>query len=191
MQLGGCGNRLVVSYPAGRPNQTHAPLAFLQIPPDLLRRHVVSISADAEAFLVMRSQVRVRACVGEKRLGLRETRSVCFFGPFPQFAKSMAVFNACSYILGIGDRHLDNFLFNNVRRGASGLVVGCCKCRGRGRRGTSVDSERHGDPKNVHTLWRWAATGRFPPLQSDGTVLGIDFGLCSALVCVAVPVSVR
>lgn len=28
------------------------------------------------------------------------------------FARSLATLNACSYILGIGDRHLDNFLLD-------------------------------------------------------------------------------
>jgi len=36
------------------------------------------------------------------------------------FAKSLAAFNICSYIIGIGDRHLDNFLLNYQ----DGTVIG-------------------------------------------------------------------
>uniref|UniRef100_K3WKH3 Uncharacterized protein n=1 Tax=Globisporangium ultimum (strain ATCC 200006 / CBS 805.95 / DAOM BR144) TaxID=431595 RepID=K3WKH3_GLOUD len=59
------------------------------IPGDLLRRQLFDISSNFEAFLSVRDQ----------------------------FAKSLAVFSACSYILGIGDRHLDNFLLD-LRTGA-------------------------------------------------------------------------
>lgn len=59
------------------------------IPGDLLRRQLFDISSDFESFLSVRDQ----------------------------FAKSLAVFSACSYILGIGDRHLDNFLLD-LRTGA-------------------------------------------------------------------------
>ena len=30
------------------------------------------------------------------------------------FARSLATLNACSYVLGIGDRHLDNFLLDTT-----------------------------------------------------------------------------
>lgn len=59
------------------------------IPGDLLRRQLFDISASFESFLSVRDE----------------------------FAKSLAVFSACSYILGIGDRHLDNFLLD-LRTGA-------------------------------------------------------------------------
>lgn len=62
------------------------------IPADLLRRELFDMSASFEAFLSVRDE----------------------------FAKSLAVFSACAYILGIGDRHLDNFLLD-LR---SGAVVG-------------------------------------------------------------------
>jgi hypothetical protein len=31
------------------------------------------------------------------------------------FAKSLAAFNMCSYVAGVGDRHLDNFLYDDRR----------------------------------------------------------------------------
>ncbi|KAG0293742.1 hypothetical protein BGZ96_002384 [Linnemannia gamsii] len=49
---------------------------------DLLRQSIVRLAASPEAFLMLRSE----------------------------FAKSLAAVNICSYILGIGDRHLENFL---------------------------------------------------------------------------------
>ncbi|KAF9155537.1 hypothetical protein BG015_009513 [Linnemannia schmuckeri] len=51
---------------------------------DLLRQSIVRLAASPEAFLMLRSE----------------------------FAKSLAAVNICSYILGIGDRHLENFLVN-------------------------------------------------------------------------------
>ncbi|KAF1330129.1 DNA-dependent protein kinase catalytic subunit, partial [Globisporangium splendens] len=59
------------------------------IPGDLLRRQLLDISSNFESFLSVRDH----------------------------FARSLAVFSACSYILGIGDRHLDNFLLD-LRTGA-------------------------------------------------------------------------
>ena len=51
---------------------------------DLLRRAVFSLCATPEAYITIRSH----------------------------FAHSLAAFNTCSYVIGIGDRHLDNFLLN-------------------------------------------------------------------------------
>jgi len=62
------------------------------IPADLLRRQLLGLGSNFEAFLLVRDN----------------------------FLKSLAVFSACSYILGIGDRHLDNFLFDL----SSGRVIG-------------------------------------------------------------------
>jgi DNA-dependent protein kinase catalytic subunit len=62
------------------------------IPADLLRRQLIALGADFEDFISIRDE----------------------------FASSLAVFNACSYILGIGDRHLDNFLMDH----ATGRVIG-------------------------------------------------------------------
>ncbi|KAK1939194.1 DNA-dependent protein kinase catalytic subunit [Phytophthora citrophthora] len=62
------------------------------IPADLLRRQLLGLGSNYEAFLLVRDH----------------------------FLKSLAVFSACSYVLGIGDRHLDNFLFDL----ASGQVIG-------------------------------------------------------------------
>ncbi|ETM49450.1 hypothetical protein, variant 2 [Phytophthora nicotianae] len=62
------------------------------IPADLLRRQLLGLGSNFEAFLLVRDQ----------------------------FLKSVAVFSACSYVLGIGDRHLDNFLLDL----ASGRVIG-------------------------------------------------------------------
>ncbi|KAG7379378.1 hypothetical protein PHYPSEUDO_008698 [Phytophthora pseudosyringae] len=62
------------------------------IPADLLRRQLLGLGSNFEAFLLVRDH----------------------------FLKSLAVFSACSYVLGIGDRHLDNFLFDL----SSGRVIG-------------------------------------------------------------------
>ncbi len=62
------------------------------IPPDLLLRGVAALCASPESFLVVRSR----------------------------FARTFAAFTACSYILGIGDRHLDNFLIDT----SDGSLVG-------------------------------------------------------------------
>ncbi|CAI5732795.1 unnamed protein product [Peronospora destructor] len=62
------------------------------IPADLLRRQLFGLSTNFETFLLVRDN----------------------------FLKSLSVFSACSYILGIGDRHLDNFLFDL----ASGRIIG-------------------------------------------------------------------
>jgi DNA-dependent protein kinase catalytic subunit len=53
-------------------------------PGDLLKRAIQTLSSSPENFLAVRNK----------------------------FAKSLAVFNISSYILGIGDRHLENFLLN-------------------------------------------------------------------------------
>ncbi|KAF9970692.1 hypothetical protein BGZ73_006560 [Actinomortierella ambigua] len=51
---------------------------------DLLRQNVARLASSPEAFLNIRSE----------------------------FAKSLAAINVCSYLLGIGDRHLENFLLD-------------------------------------------------------------------------------
>ena len=43
-----------------------------------------------------------------------------FFSIRSQFARSLSAFSAASYILGIGDRHLGNFLIDQT----DGTVVG-------------------------------------------------------------------
>lgn len=62
------------------------------IPGDLLRRQLLGSGSDFEAFLIVRDH----------------------------FITSLAVFSACSYVLGIGDRHLDNFLLDQK----TGKVIG-------------------------------------------------------------------
>ena len=62
------------------------------MPNDLLARAISELSVSPEAFLAMR--------------GL--------------FSRSLAALTACAHILGIGDRHLDNFLLSK----ATGQVIG-------------------------------------------------------------------
>ena len=52
------------------------------VDPHLLRKYIMKLCGSTASFLTARST----------------------------FARSLAAFNICSYILGIGDRHLDNFL---------------------------------------------------------------------------------
>jgi len=59
---------------------------------DLLLKGVAALCSTPESYLVLRSK----------------------------FARSFAVFSICSYILGIGDRHLDNFLLDQ----SDGSLVG-------------------------------------------------------------------
>eukprot|EP00752_Nemacystus_decipiens_P003549 g3275.t1 len=61
------------------------------VPTDALRRHLLAMAPSPEAFLTCRGG----------------------------FARSLATLNACSYVLGIGDRHLDNFLLDTT----TGTVV--------------------------------------------------------------------
>lgn len=63
-----------------------------EVPGDLLRRQLFRLGSDYDEFLSIRDR----------------------------FLASLAVFNACSYILGIGDRHLDNFLLDL----SDGRVIG-------------------------------------------------------------------
>ena len=62
------------------------------VPTDLLARAVSALSVSSEVYLSMRSQ----------------------------FARSLASLTACAHVLGIGDRHLDNFLLSK----STGRVVG-------------------------------------------------------------------
>ena len=59
---------------------------FKKIPRNLLQKGIETLAASPEAYLFIRNQ----------------------------FARSLATFNVCSYIIGIGDRHLDNFLLNQA-----------------------------------------------------------------------------
>jgi DNA-dependent protein kinase catalytic subunit len=59
---------------------------YQKIPRNLLQRGIESLDASPEAYLFIRNH----------------------------FARSLATFNICSYIIGIGDRHLDNFLLNQA-----------------------------------------------------------------------------
>jgi DNA-dependent protein kinase catalytic subunit len=83
--------------PTGKPHEAHISLiekgsrdevvqtfTVLEelLPPDLFRRVLFSIAATPESFFVLRTR----------------------------FARSYAVANICGYILGIGDRHLENYL---------------------------------------------------------------------------------
>ena len=63
-----------------------------EVPTDLLARAVAALSVSSEVYLSMRSQ----------------------------FARSLASLTACAHVLGIGDRHLDNFLLSK----STGKVVG-------------------------------------------------------------------
>jgi DNA-dependent protein kinase catalytic subunit len=65
---------------------------YKQIPPDLLKNGILTLSSSPEAFFTLRNR----------------------------YAKSLAVFNTCSYLLGIGDRHLENFLLDC----SDGQIVG-------------------------------------------------------------------
>lgn len=62
----------------------HMESLFSQFREDCLRQSIYKLTASPEAFLVLRME----------------------------FAKSLAAINVCSYICGIGDRHLENFLLD-------------------------------------------------------------------------------
>eukprot|EP01127_Copromyxa_protea_P009733 TRINITY_DN2312_c1_g1_i1.p1 TRINITY_DN2312_c1_g1~~TRINITY_DN2312_c1_g1_i1.p1 ORF type:complete len:1006 (-),score=210.43 TRINITY_DN2312_c1_g1_i1:26-2773(-) len=66
------------------------------VPWDLLRRGIMSLCSGPEAYLLLRSQ----------------------------FARTLASFSISSYIIGIGDRHLDNFLLNMKNGGIIGIDFG-------------------------------------------------------------------
>ena len=71
-----------------------------------------------------------------------------------QFARSLGTFNIGSYILGIGDRHLDNFMMKQVCGSAEE------------REGAGLKQLR----VVVHATCP-------PQHQTDGSVVGIDFGM--------------
>lgn len=56
------------------------------MPTDILRQHLLAMAPSPEAFLTCRGG----------------------------FARSLATLSACCYIMGIGDRHLDNFLLDTT-----------------------------------------------------------------------------
>lgn len=56
------------------------------VPTDILRRHLLKMAPSPEAFLTCRGG----------------------------FARSLATLSACCYVMGIGDRHLDNFLLDTT-----------------------------------------------------------------------------
>ncbi|KAF9918927.1 hypothetical protein BX616_004199 [Lobosporangium transversale] len=62
----------------------HMESLYNQFREDYLRQSISRLAASPEAFLMLRSE----------------------------FTKSLAAINVCSYILGIGDRHLENFLLD-------------------------------------------------------------------------------
>ena len=62
---------------------------MMHAPPDLLRSHLAGMAPSPEGFLAVRAN----------------------------FAKTLAVFSAAGYILGIGDRHLENFLLDGSTGG--------------------------------------------------------------------------
>ncbi|CAM9696819.1 unnamed protein product, partial [Phaeothamnion confervicola] len=66
------------------------------VPADCLRRHLAAMAPAPEAFLMVRAA----------------------------FARSLAAFDLCSYLLGIGDRHLDNFLLDTTRGAVVGIDFG-------------------------------------------------------------------
>jgi DNA-dependent protein kinase catalytic subunit len=67
-----------------------------RVPWDLMRRYIRSLSASTEAYFVLRNQ----------------------------FITSYAVASACQYILGIGDRHLSNWLIDLRTGRAIGIDFG-------------------------------------------------------------------
>ncbi|KAG0050163.1 hypothetical protein BGZ83_005055 [Gryganskiella cystojenkinii] len=69
----------------------HLESLYVHYREDLLRISIARLAASPEAFLMLRSE----------------------------FAKSLAAINVCSYILGIGDRHLENFLIDK----SSGCMI--------------------------------------------------------------------
>ena len=93
---------------------------------DALRRHLLALAPGAEVFLTLRAE----------------------------FAKSLAVFSACGYVLGLGDRHLDNFLFDAGDGGLVGIDFGMTF--GCGARAERSGSERaSGVERHVPCSARW------------------------------------
>lgn len=66
------------------------------VPWDLLRRAFLQLSSSPEAFLVLRSH----------------------------FLRTLAALSMCQYILGIGDRHLSNFMVDLESGGLIGIDFG-------------------------------------------------------------------
>lgn len=92
------------------------------VPRDLLRRRLLSMSNGADAFMTVRSEVRVFA----RLVWLRGVQCTHYRGVvvvrWRQFARALAVFNIAAYVLGIGDRHLDNWLLDMVRSDGACVV---------------------------------------------------------------------
>jgi hypothetical protein len=110
------------------------------VPDYLLRRRLLRMCARAnpEAFLTLRTQ----------------------------FANSVAVLSVCSYLLGIGDRHLDNFLLDE-RDGAGAVHDARHTMHGTRRTAHDAHSTAH------HTQYCPNRALYIPP----PVVVGIDFGL--------------
>jgi DNA-dependent protein kinase catalytic subunit len=85
-----------VASPSSQDTTTNFRSAQEKIPGDLLRRQYLAMGADPQDFVYLRDS----------------------------FSKSLAVFNTCSYILGIGDRHLDNFLVSHEDGSVIGIDFG-------------------------------------------------------------------
>ena len=66
------------------------------VPPDLLRRAFMQLSSSPEAFLVLRGH----------------------------FVSTLAALSMCQYVLGIGDRHLSNFMLDMESGGVIGIDFG-------------------------------------------------------------------
>jgi hypothetical protein len=67
-----------------------------QAAPDLMLRGLAALAASPESLVAIRSR----------------------------FARSFAAFTTCSWVLGIGDRHLDNFLLDTTTGGVVGIDFG-------------------------------------------------------------------
>eukprot|EP00160_Parvularia_atlantis_P021198 Unigene9084_Nuclearia_a/m.27779 Unigene9084_Nuclearia_a/g.27779 ORF Unigene9084_Nuclearia_a/g.27779 Unigene9084_Nuclearia_a/m.27779 type:complete len:1010 (+) Unigene9084_Nuclearia_a:3301-6330(+) len=64
----------------------HMNRLYARVPETLLQSYFLELAASPEAFLVLRNR----------------------------FARSLAVINVCSYLCGVGDRHLENFLLDQT-----------------------------------------------------------------------------
>uniref|UniRef100_A0A8C3EIM9 DNA-dependent protein kinase catalytic subunit n=1 Tax=Corvus moneduloides TaxID=1196302 RepID=A0A8C3EIM9_CORMO len=99
-RMGGKAQGIISRYHAINANRTEAVTSFRSressVPEDLLRRAFVKMSTSPEAFLALRSH----------------------------FASSHALMCISHWILGIGDRHLSNFMINKETGGMVGIDFG-------------------------------------------------------------------